>query len=199
MSIYCNNIFIDGGTANDLKRIYDLVRSGYDENDDRGAQWLKEAMNKNGTNCTVEEMLLGEKYLNLILKTSWLPSNEAWHKIIENFAPNCCFHSLVDKANDQDKYLFKPVFVEEDKGATQIKSDIDCGGDDEESTYEEELPEWLSDFIYQELCTRDYFRKKIVPIFGDKPTSELIDLCNTYIEQEFNPYEIYCEIKACDR
>ena len=127
MSVYCNYIHIVGNSPGEIRWLHNLIQTAQAEKDAQNSQevrWLKEAISDgeiiashiNGANDST----------GCIVESSSVPdTNENWHKIIKNFAPNCSFHGLVAKIdNDEDAFDYNKaseyIFIEDAVSSKKI-------------------------------------------------------------------------------
>lgn len=177
---YCNYIHIIGNSPGEIRWLYNLIQTaqaGKDMQGSQGAQWLKEAISDgeiiashiNGANDST----------GCIIESSSIPgTNENWHRIIKNFAPNCSFHGLVAKIdNDDDVFDYNKaseyIFIEEDKGCEQL---------------------------YKDVSYRDFFMKQISDLLNNVLSTDAAkSFCLKLIEEKLNVKYTFLDFAARER
>lgn len=180
MSVYCNYIHIVGDSPEEIKWLHNLIQTtqtAKDVQNSQEAQWLKEAIfdgeiiasHINGANDST----------GCIIESSSIPgTNESWHKIIEHFAPNCSFHGLVARIdNEEDAFDYNRaseyIFIEEDKGCEQL---------------------------YRDVSYRDFFMKQISDLLDSVlNTNAAKAFCLNLIEEKLNVKYTFLDFAARER
>ena len=180
MSVYCNYIHIVGNSPGEIRWLHNLIQTTQTEKDVQNSQeeqWLKEAIfdgeiiasHINGANDST----------GCIIESSSIPgTNESWHKIIEHFAPNCSFHGLVARIdNEEDAFDYNRaseyIFIEEDKGCEQL---------------------------YRDVSYRDFFMKQISDLLDSVlNTNAAKAFCLNLIEEKLNVKYTFLDFAARER
>lgn len=179
---YCNYIHIVGDSPGEIRWLHNLIQTTQTEKDVQcpqgvGVRWLKEAISDgeiiasliNGANDST----------GCIVESSSIPgTNESWHKIIEHFAPNCSFHGLVARIdNDDDAFDYNKaseyIFIEEDKGYEQL---------------------------YKDVSYRDFFMKQISDLLNNVLITDVAKaFCLKLIEEKLNAKYTFLDFAARER
>lgn len=180
MSVYCNYIHIVGDSPEEIKWLHNLIQTtqtAKDVQNSQEAQWLKEAIS-NGE-IIASHLSWANDSTGCIVESSSIPgTNESWHKIIEHFAPNCSFHGLVARIdNEEDAFDYNRaseyIFIEEDKGCEQL---------------------------YRDVSYRDFFIKQISDLLNNVLSTDVAKaFCLKLIEEKINAKYTFLDFAAHNR
>lgn len=149
MSVYCNYIHIVGNSPGEIRWLHNLIQTTQAEKDAQNSQevqWLKEAIFDG--EIIASHISGANDSTGCIVESSSIPdTNENWHRIIKLFAPNCSFHGLVAKIdNDEDAFDYNKaseyIFIEEDKGCEQLYKDVSY-----RDFFMKQIADWLDDVL----------------------------------------------------
>lgn len=149
MSVYCNYIHIVGNSPGEIRWLHNLIQTtqtAKDVQNSQEAQWLKEAISDG--EIIASHLNWANDSTGCIVESSSIPgTNESWHKIIEHFAPNCSFHGLVARIdNEEDAFDYNRaseyIFIEEDKGCEQLYKDVSY-----RDFFMKQIADWLDDVL----------------------------------------------------
>jgi hypothetical protein len=180
MSVYCNYIHIVGNSPGEIRWLHNLIQTTQTEKDVQNSQeeqWLKEAISDG--EIIASHISWANDSTGCIVESSSIPdTNESWHKIIKHFAPNCSFHGLVAKIdNDEDAFDYNKaseyIFIEEDKGFEQLYKDVSC---------------------------RDFFMKQISDLLDSVLNTDAAKaFCLNLIEEKLNAKYTFLDFAARER
>ena len=206
MPYWCaNNIYIVGENETELENLYlkiqEWTRRSYRENG-FGDKWLGNIVIGAGFSEETYECrgsITGDFWLNredgvleVQTETAWKPMNEMWHAVIEKYAPSCHFHAM------SVEHGFGIYIIEEDKGFDSVfKNDMFVDFDETLDFSSDHIPLWTTKLMEEETFTTDYFRKQVVPLYGDISTESLVERCNEKLKDVFT--DKYICIEKYDR